>query len=445
VLPELPEKCPCYGAGGCQPTACGGGAIETGYAAQSAPVQQSYGGNTPGEYRRLQEQQAYGQAAPVSTGYAEQASCGCPAGTIDTSHLVLSNPIMLWIAFILLFLPAFVFLCMGLSDIRTFFNDTSTPTLAEFDAIWNTAFPPAFIGVPTSGSGTAASVGARLVIDTLDKFIIMPRILAGIVVLVASLAYLTMATGHGYVVKCNGRAFYYARYIDWVITTPLMLIDLATFSGFSTTLSVTFLVSMDILMIIAGLIGELIDGSEKWAFFGISMLFFLPIIWWLCANDARDGVMCGAAPGLVPWRRTFQTLNCLTIVLWMVYPLVWILSNTGGKKSEGAAYAAAEYGGVEYGAEAGYRHLQASEFTAVGVISVTSEAWIYSVVDILAKTAFGALIVFGNLGRDFSCLIETCADGCGWQCCPGGCTGTGWPECKEPGAVILTPQGGSML
>jgi len=33
---------------------------------------------------------------------------------------------------------------------------------------------------------------------------------AGVVCLIASLAYLTMALGHGFINKCDGRAFYYA-------------------------------------------------------------------------------------------------------------------------------------------------------------------------------------------------------------------------------------------
>ena len=47
--------------------------------------------------------------------------------------------------------------------------------------------------------------------------------------MMASLAYLTMATGHGYITRCcDGRSFYYARYIGWMFATPLMLYELHT-------------------------------------------------------------------------------------------------------------------------------------------------------------------------------------------------------------------------
>ena len=40
--------------------------------------------------------------------------------------------------------------------------------------------------------------------------------------MIASLAYLAMATGNGvYVRPFDGREFFYGRYIDWFFTTPL--------------------------------------------------------------------------------------------------------------------------------------------------------------------------------------------------------------------------------
>merc|ERR1712166_70078 len=76
----------------------------------------------------------------------------------------------------------------------------------------------------------------------------------------------------------DGREFYYARYIDWAITTPLMLYELVRIANVA-SYQKYFLYSIDILMIIAGLIGALVSGSDKWAFFGFSMLCFLPVVW----------------------------------------------------------------------------------------------------------------------------------------------------------------------
>ena len=49
-----------------------------------------------------------------------------------------------------------------------------------------------------------------------------------LVPMVALTLYLLMALGHGSVVRPSGRVFYYARYIDWSITTPLLLLSLVS-------------------------------------------------------------------------------------------------------------------------------------------------------------------------------------------------------------------------
>merc|ERR1711924_563284 len=77
----------------------------------------------------------------------------------------------------------------------------------------------------------------------------------GFVCLIASLAYLTMATSHGYYTRCDGRQFYFARYIDWVLTTPLMLHSLVHFAGASDDTFI-YMFFMDVLMIVAGLIAS---------------------------------------------------------------------------------------------------------------------------------------------------------------------------------------------
>merc|ERR1719231_818066 len=76
---------------------------------------------------------------------------------------------------------------------------------------------------------------------------------------IASLAYLTMATGHGaYIRPFDGREFFYARYIDWAFTTPLQLLDICGFAGASNDQTI-WLLGVDFLMIIAGLIGAFFE------------------------------------------------------------------------------------------------------------------------------------------------------------------------------------------
>merc|ERR1712028_188558 len=113
-------------------------------------------------------------------------------------------------------------------------------------------------------------------------FLSGPAMMAGFVCMIAALAYLTMATGNGFYTRCcDGRAFFFARYIDWVLTTPIMLHGLVHFAGGSDDTFV-YLFFMDVLMIVSGLIASVVCGTAKWFFFGFSILTFIPVIYYIC-------------------------------------------------------------------------------------------------------------------------------------------------------------------
>jgi bacteriorhodopsin len=168
----------------------------------------------------------------------------------------------------------------------------------------------------------------------------------------ASLAYLTMATGHGvYTRAFDGREFFYARYIDWAFTTPLMLIDLLGFAGASAD-TTNFLLGVDVLMIISGLIASFFEGQEKYYFWGFGMLMFAPIVYYLNALKKSDAFTNNEKIGAL-----YGKLSSLTIFTWCCYPIVWLLAEGSGK------------------------------------ISADKEALCYTVLDVLAKSVFGFLII----------------------------------------------------
>jgi len=209
------------------------------------------------------------------------------------------------------------------------------------------------------------------------------RVVAGFICVFASLAYLTMATGHGYITRCcDGRTFFYARYIDWTLTTPLMIWELSSLArevadiianqnGTAptiTSLDMVFLIFMDLLMIISGLIGSLICGSSKWVFFGFSMLAFIPILAQLCSWDRTLQEMTTALAELNLTNPTLGTTASsrvsnyrsamnITVITWFFYPVVWVLAE------------------------------------GTGTISANAEAICYTVLDVIAKSVFGFVIV----------------------------------------------------
>jgi bacteriorhodopsin len=98
------------------------------------------------------------------------------------------------------------------------------------------------------------------------------------VVFVAAIAYFTMGSNLGFTpipveyhrsnprVAGNNRAIYYVRYIDWFITTPLLLTDLMLTAGMPWP-TLLWVIVVDEIMIITGLIGALLETRYKWAYF----------------------------------------------------------------------------------------------------------------------------------------------------------------------------------
>jgi bacteriorhodopsin len=107
------------------------------------------------------------------------------------------------------------------------------------------------------------------------------------VVFVASIAYFTMGSNLGFTPievefprsnpKVSGtyREIFYVRYIDWFITTPLLLLDLLLTAGMPWP-TILWVILVDEIMIVTGLVGALVRSRYKWGYFtfGTSSSFF---------------------------------------------------------------------------------------------------------------------------------------------------------------------------
>ena len=93
-----------------------------------------------------------------------------------------------------------------------------------------------------------------------------------LVPMVAMTLYLLMALGHGSVLLPSGRVFYFARYIDWAITTPLLLLSLVSGAVAGHVKKrgalIAGLVLSDVYMIVTGLVAGWTDDPHlKWWFY----------------------------------------------------------------------------------------------------------------------------------------------------------------------------------
>lgn len=188
------------------------------------------------------------------------------------------------------------------------------------------------------------------------------HVLTAFITTIAFISYMAMACGDGIslstykveVPKHNlahhiyQREIYWARYIDWSLTTPLLLLDLSFLAGLNGA-SMLVAIFADVTMCLTGLFAALSEADgPKWGYYTVACIAYLVIVYQLGFNG-RTAVANKDNKTKV----FFSLIAGYTLVLWTAYPIVWGIS-------DGARLA-----------------------------NVDAEIVAYSVLDILAKPVFG--------------------------------------------------------
>jgi len=152
---------------------------------------------------------------------------------------------------------------------------------------------------------------------------------------IAFVNYLAMALGFGLTEVTIGNMtldIYWARYTDWVFTTPLLLYDLCLLAGADRNTMAT-LIGLDVAMIGTGAVATLTGSGSGGAlgvmgarivWWAISTVFLLVLIYYLF------GSLTARASSLAPATKSkFTTLRNLVTVIWLVYPIWWLVGTEG--------------------------------------------------------------------------------------------------------------------
>eukprot|EP00741_Cyanophora_paradoxa_P007762 tig00001206_g7510.t1 len=152
---------------------------------------------------------------------------------------------------------------------------------------------------------------------------------------IAAVAYYCMARGQGSVALFDTlatnsnyspfRVFYFARYIDWTFSTPLILLDLALLAGTSIA-TAAMLCFADVMMIVTGLLGALSMSGTKWGWFAFSSVGFIAILISLVTTLRK-----AAREKSPEVEKTYNILVLLVFLTWPIYPIIWIIGQ--GTKS----------------------------------------------------------------------------------------------------------------
>jgi len=139
---------------------------------------------------------------------------------------------------------------------------------------------------------------------------------------VATFSYFAMLSGQGWTAIAGCRQFFYARYVDWMITTALLILDLGLVAG-QDFVTIAAVIGADMLMITAGYMGAVsVVTTVKWFWFLFGMAMFLPVIYSL-ARTFRETVITRKDPEMI---ELYGKIAWLTIIMWSFYPVVWLFS-----------------------------------------------------------------------------------------------------------------------
>ncbi len=179
------------------------------------------------------------------------------------------------------------------------------------------------------------------------------------IALTAAISYFAMATGKGSTLigtDNNGtRNFFFARYVDWTITTPLLLLDIVLLGLTNPNRNVSRIVAilaLDLAMIGFGLLGGSNGGGLRYIFWFLSCVAG-GVLLYMVLGVAREAKARGGQVA-----QTFNTILTLSVVLWSIYPIVFLIGSEG-----------------------------------FGAIGAPVEVFLYAVLDLLAKIGFGFILL----------------------------------------------------
>jgi len=147
------------------------------------------------------------------------------------------------------------------------------------------------------------------------------------------------------------------RYVDWLLTVPLLLIELILVMGLSTEETSRLAWSLGLasaLMVALGYPGEIQDSpSGRWTWWCLAMIPFCYVVYSLAVGlEAATAKMHPDAAYLTRYARW------LTIISWLTYPGVYLIKMVG----------------------------------LSGVTATAAEQIGYSIADVVAKAVFGVMI-----------------------------------------------------
>jgi len=156
-----------------------------------------------------------------------------------------------------------------------------------------------------------------------------------IALLTGSIAYFTMASDLGstpILTELNNhnnhsitRQIWYARYINWFVSWPLLLTAALLLTGVSwATILYTWAIAG--AWVVSWLSGALVHSKYKWGYYVFGLFAYFVLAHQLLFVGWRTA-------GALGTRRTYRIIGPLLAFIWLLYPIAWGLDEGGNKIS----------------------------------------------------------------------------------------------------------------
>jgi len=150
-----------------------------------------------------------------------------------------------------------------------------------------------------------------------------PFLLVVAVPAIAAVAYGLMAFRLGGLETAKGTTVFVPRYVDWLLTTPIHVVFIGLLVGASTGL-LARVATLQALTIVFGFVGAAVAVPLNWVFYLAGSAAFGGVVYYfyrdfeVLSAEQTDGIQA-----------LFRKLRSFVVVLWLVYPVIWMVGVSG--------------------------------------------------------------------------------------------------------------------
>lgn len=152
-------------------------------------------------------------------------------------------------------------------------------------------------------------------------------LVSGLITFIAAVHYYYM---RGYNLDTEGDSPTFFRYVDWILTVPLMCVEfyLITKKAGAKIGLLWKLIFASVVMLVTGYIGEAMNARETISWFwgalsGAAYFYIVYLIWFGEVAKLAQSSSASVA-------KAVKTLGWFVLVGWAIYPLGYILGTKGG-------------------------------------------------------------------------------------------------------------------